>query len=79
MRLLTGLILLAFLGAILLFAVQKQGPVELRFLNRTLTAPLAGVAVGSYVLGMLSGWSMLRFFRRSVKAVHEYSEAHAHH
>lgn len=71
MRVFTGLILLLFLGAILLFAIQNQRPVEMRFLNWGISFPLAGVAVASYVLGMLSGWSVLRFFRRSVRRVQE--------
>jgi uncharacterized integral membrane protein len=75
MRFLTGLILLAVLAVILIFAVQNQRTVDLRFLDRTASFPVAVVAVGAYVLGMLSGWSMLRFFRRSIRAVNEYSAA----
>jgi uncharacterized integral membrane protein len=75
MRFLTGLILLVFLGALLVFSLQNQGAVEIRFLERRVSFPLAGVAVSAYVLGMLSGWSLLRFLRRSVRAVHEDSLA----
>jgi uncharacterized integral membrane protein len=79
MRFLTGLILLVFLGALLVFALQNQGAVEIRFLERRVSFPLAGVAVSAYVLGMLSGWSLLRFLRRSVRAVHEDSLAQSKH
>jgi lipopolysaccharide assembly protein A len=71
MRYLTGLLLLVFLVAILLFALQNQRTVEMHFLNNTITLPLAAISVASYILGMLSGWSMLRYFRRSVQRVHE--------
>lgn len=69
MRTISGILLLAFLGIILAFALQNRAPVDIRVLDYKWTYPLAFVVVGAYVLGMLSGWSVLGFFRRSLRDV----------
>jgi putative membrane protein len=69
MRIVLGLLLLIFLGAIGLFAFQNQGTVEVHFANRILTAPLALLSIGIYLLGMISGWSVVAFLRRSIARV----------
>lgn len=69
MRFLIGILLLAFLGAVGLFALQNTKPVTVTFANWTLTAPVAFVAVLIYLLGMVSGWSVVAFVRRSINRV----------
>jgi uncharacterized integral membrane protein len=71
MRLLSGILLLAFLGVLFLFAYQNQAATEVHFLDRAIRFPLAGLAVAAYVLGMMSGWSVVGFFRRNLHHVQE--------
>jgi uncharacterized integral membrane protein len=69
MRYVLAGILLPFLGAVGVFAVQNTQTVTARFLNWSLTAPLALMAVAIYLLGMLSGWTVVGFLRRSIRSV----------
>jgi lipopolysaccharide assembly protein A len=69
MRYLLAAILLAFLGAIVVFALQNTESVTVRFLNWGVTLPFALLAVVIYLAGMLSGWSVMAFLRRSIHRV----------
>ena len=69
MKTIQGIILLAFLGAIGLFAVQNMQTVIVRFAAWNLTAPLAAFAVVVYLAGMVSGWTVVSFLRRSINRV----------
>jgi uncharacterized integral membrane protein len=69
MRTILGILLLIFLGAVGIFAVQNTGPVQIKFLNWGTSQPLALVIVAVYLLGMLSGWNVVAFLRRSLRSV----------
>jgi uncharacterized integral membrane protein len=69
MRTILGILLLIFLGAVGIFAVQNTGPVQVKFLNWGTSQPLALVIVAVYLLGMLSGWNVVAFLRRSLRSV----------
>ena len=69
MRYILGLILLIFLGAVGLFAFQNTQPVTVKFWNSSVTAPFALLAVGVYLLGMVSGWNVIAFVRSSINRV----------
>lgn len=69
MRFLLGLILLTFLGVVGLFAVQNTQPITVKFWDWSATAPVALLAVGVYLLGMVSGWSVVAFLRASIRRV----------
>jgi putative membrane protein len=69
MRYLIGALLLLFLAAIGVFALQNIDTVSIRFLNWAINAPLAIVAVVIYLLGMVSGWTVISFIRRSIRRV----------
>jgi uncharacterized integral membrane protein len=71
MRFLQSLIFLIVLVAILIFAVQNSATQSLRFLNWRLDAPMSLVTVASYLLGMLSGWTVVGFLSRSIRRVTE--------
>ncbi len=77
MRTLLGLILLAFLAAVGLFALQNMQTVVVRFATWTLTAPVAFLAVAVYFLGMISGWTVVGFLRRSFNRVTAESRSRA--
>lgn len=80
MKAIQAILLLLFLGAIGVFAVQNTGGITVRFLEYGMTSSLALVVVAVYLLGMLTGWVVVAFLTRSVRQVmrHEHQEAHAH-
>jgi uncharacterized integral membrane protein len=69
MRSVQGALLLAFLGVVGIFAVQNRQAISVAFLGMSLTAPLAILVLGVYVLGMLTGWTVVAFLRRSIHGV----------
>ncbi len=72
MRYVYGIILILFLGLVFIFSIQNLKYVELRFLTWTMSLPLAALIVGSYLLGMVSGWTVLGFVRQSYRKVREH-------
>ena len=71
MRVLCFLFLAAFVAAIGVFCYQNQEELSLMFWDRTLTAPLPIIIGAVYLLGMLSGWTVVGMLRRSVDRVIE--------
>ncbi len=71
MRVFYFLVLLVIVLAIGLFAWQNDESVTLRYLDRNFTAPLSLLIAAVYVLGMLSGWTVVGFLKRSVQRVTE--------
>jgi lipopolysaccharide assembly protein A len=69
MRTLYFLFLLAFIAALGIFAWQNQESVTVTFLQWQISIMLAAVAGVSYLLGMLSGWSVVGMVRRSIHRV----------
>jgi lipopolysaccharide assembly protein A len=65
MRFLCLLFLLAFAGAVAAFAWQNQHDVTVTFFNWGYTGSLALIVGAAYLLGMLSGWSVVGMLRRS--------------
>ncbi len=73
MRFIQAVLLLAFLLAVGLFAFQNTNTITVRFWNWQATGSVALVIVAVYVLGMLSGWTVVGFVRRSLRRVEEVS------
>jgi lipopolysaccharide assembly protein A len=72
MRVIQGVLLLIFLGAIAIFAVQNNALYEVNFLKwKTIPISIALISLASYFLGMLSGWTVVAFVRRSIRKVSE--------
>lgn len=71
MRFIQGVLLLVFLGAILLFAAQNTGPLTVDFATWRFTGPVALMAIAAYLLGMLSGWTVVSYLSRSIRQVSE--------
>ncbi len=71
MRLIQAGIFLAFLATIGIFAVQNRDVINVNFLNWSLSQPVAMVTVAVYILGMLSGWTVVTFARGSFRRVTE--------
>jgi uncharacterized membrane protein YciS (DUF1049 family) len=78
MRFLSFLFLLAFVGVVVAFAVQNQQPVVLDFFNWQVTGSVALLIGVAYVLGMLSGWSIVGMLRRSIHRISEAPEDRRH-
>jgi putative membrane protein len=72
MRFIQAVLFLIFLGAVGLFAVQNQETISVAFWTWKLTAPVALVIVAVYFIGMLSGWTVVAFIRRSLRRVSEH-------
>jgi uncharacterized integral membrane protein len=77
MRFLAFLLLLVVTAAIVLFAMENRQEVTLCFYNWRVTAPIAALVGVVYVLGMLTGWSMLRMVRRSFERATESRDQYA--
>jgi uncharacterized membrane protein YciS (DUF1049 family) len=58
-----------FIAAVALFAFQNRETVTVAYLNQSLSCSLALLIGAVYLLGMLSGWTIVGFVRRSVRRV----------
>lgn len=67
------LILVVFLGIITLFAIQNQEEISIRYLDRSILVPLSLLVAAVYLLGMVSGWTVVGIIRRSLHRVLESS------
>ncbi len=71
MRIVYFLILLILLAAVVFFALQNNETVTLRFFYRSVTSSLPLLIAVVYLLGMISGWTVVGFIRRSVRGLTE--------
>ena len=69
MRTLCLFFLLVFLGAVGAFAAFNHQEVILRFFDWTWTTNLAALTGATYLLGMLSGWTVVGMIRKSIHRV----------
>ena len=69
MRVLCLLILLLILAALGIFAVQNQELVAIHYLQESVSCPLALLIGIVYLLGMLSGWTVIGLVQRSLRRV----------
>ena len=60
-------IVILFVVAIAIFAIQNHQAVTMTFLGFSLSAPIAVLTIGVYVLGAITGSSLFALIRRSVK------------
>jgi uncharacterized integral membrane protein len=73
MRLIQGLIFLTFLGLLGLFAVQNTEVITVNFGTWRHSGPVALLAIAVYILGMLSGWTIVAFVSRSLRRVSQHT------
>jgi uncharacterized membrane protein YciS (DUF1049 family) len=71
MRVIYFLLLLILVVAVAVFAVQNNEIVTLRYLDRSVTTSLPILIAVVYLLGMVSGWTVVGFLKRSLKRVTE--------
>jgi uncharacterized integral membrane protein len=72
-RFLQFLIFLTFLSVVGIFAVQNTDVLTFRFLNWSVTGPVALLAIVTYLVGMLSGWTVVSFAMRSMRRIGQHS------
>jgi lipopolysaccharide assembly protein A len=60
-------IVIVFVAAIVVFAVQNTGSADVAFLSFAVTAPVALIVAVAYVLGAATGGSLYAVLRRSVQ------------
>ena len=71
MRVVYCLILLVIITAVAIFAVQNNEDVTLHYLDRHVTFSMAVLIGVVYFLGMVSGWTVVGFLKRTLKRVTE--------
>ncbi len=64
MRLFKSIVLILFVVAVVVFALQNMELVKLKFLHMHLQVPLSFASIALYVLGALSGGLVLSMLRR---------------
>jgi uncharacterized membrane protein YciS (DUF1049 family) len=71
MRLISLVILVAAVVFIVAFVMQNDEPVVVRFFDWTLTTSMAKLVGVVYLIGMISGWTVIGTLRRSFNRVTE--------
>ncbi len=51
----------------IVFAVQNIATVDVRFLIWSVTVPKVVLILGTYVLGMVTGWGLVEVLKRSLR------------
>jgi lipopolysaccharide assembly protein A len=74
MRFIQAVIFLAFLGVVGVFAVQNTDVVTVNFWTWKQSGPVAILTIAVYLLGMLSGWAVVGFVRRSLRQVAKHPQ-----
>jgi uncharacterized integral membrane protein len=68
------IILVLLVAAAAVFAVQIAAAVDLRFMDRSVGVPLSLLIGVVYVLGMVTGWTVAGFLKRSMQRITERRE-----
>jgi uncharacterized integral membrane protein len=65
MRYATGAFALLLLVIVVVFAAQNRQTVDVAFFFWSLSMPKIFLILGTYVLGMLSGWGLVEVLKRA--------------
>jgi uncharacterized membrane protein YciS (DUF1049 family) len=71
MRFVYFVILLIVVAAVVVFAVQNNETVTLQYLDQSVRSSLPLLIAVVYLLGMVSGWTVVGFLKRSFQRVTE--------
>jgi uncharacterized integral membrane protein len=69
MRVVYCLLLVIVVAAIAIFAVQNNESITLQYLDRNISTTLPLLIAAVYLLGMVSGWTVVGFLTRSLRRV----------
>ena len=75
MRAIYFAVLLVLVAGIVTFAVQNGNEITVRFLEWAATYPLSLIVAAVYLIGMISGSSLIGLLRRSVHQVTQRTDA----
>jgi uncharacterized integral membrane protein len=64
MKYVTGALAVILLILIIIFAVQNRASVDVTLLAWSISLPKIFLILGTYVLGMFSGWGLLELLKR---------------
>jgi uncharacterized integral membrane protein len=64
MRYVTGGLAVLLLVAIVIFSIQNRTAVDVSFLIWSVSIPKVFLILGTYLLGMISGWGLLELVKR---------------
>jgi uncharacterized integral membrane protein len=67
MRALYISVLILIVAGLAIFAYQNNESVTLQYFHRSITLQMPLLILVVYVLGMLSGWTVVGFLRRSLR------------
>lgn len=67
MHYIKGFVAAIALIAIIIFSVQNLAAIDVSFLIWTASMSKVVVIIGSYVLGMISGWGLVGLIKHSMK------------
>jgi uncharacterized integral membrane protein len=67
MRYVTVALAICALVAIVIFSLQNLAAVDVSFLFWSASISKVLVIIGSYLLGMLSGWGLVEFMKRALQ------------
>lgn len=71
-----AVVLLLLVAAIATFAIQNKDAITIKFLNGNWDLSLALLVAAVYLLGMLSGWTVVGLIKKSLKRVTERPQEH---
>ncbi len=69
MRFLQAVLLLAIIAVVVAFGLQNNEMLTVELFAWAAKAPISVVVAIAYALGMLTGWTVLAFVRRSIRNV----------
>ena len=67
MRYVTTALLIVFSLIVLIFAIQNREPVDVAFLMWSMSLRKIFLVLGTYVLGMFSGWGVVEIAKRMLQ------------
>lgn len=65
MRYVVGVISILLLLIILIFSIQNGTSVDVKFLVWTMSMPKIFLILGTYIMGMLTGWGLIEVIKRA--------------
>jgi uncharacterized integral membrane protein len=74
LRILYTALLILFIGGIVVFCFQNLETVTVSFLGWRLSVPMPILILVVYLFGMVSGWGVFSFLKRSLKVATHKSE-----
>ncbi len=55
------------ISAVAVFALQNRDPITVSFLAGSVQIPKVAVIIGSYILGMITGWGLFGLLKHAIK------------